>query len=101
MDLSTPKTRNKYLPIFIFLIFLLSMVQSAMPLFLSHSIVRGDGVGYFAYLRSLVFDGDLNFKNEFTHYESAFSEDTQPITTTWVKGKITPTGMIPNSIPIA
>ncbi len=30
-----------------------------------HNIITGDGVGYYAYLRSLLFDHDLNFYNEF------------------------------------
>lgn len=29
---------------------------------------HGDGVGYFSYLRSFFFDGDLNFQNEYTFF---------------------------------
>src|SRR5688500_3190536 len=29
---------------------------------------RADSPGYFAYIRSLVFDGDLDFRNEWEHW---------------------------------
>jgi hypothetical protein len=32
---------------------------------LLNPIIRGDGVGYYAYVRSLFIDGDLHFKNEY------------------------------------
>ena len=31
--------------------------------------IAGDGVNYYVYVRSLVEDGDLDFTNEYTHYE--------------------------------
>ena len=34
--------------------------------------VRGDGNGYYAYVRSAVIDGDLNFENEFRHGDPLF-----------------------------
>jgi hypothetical protein len=34
--------------------------------------VRGDGVGYYAYIRSLLIDGDLHFENEFLAGNSTF-----------------------------
>jgi hypothetical protein len=34
--------------------------------------VRGDGVGYYAYIRSLLIDGDLRFENEFLAGNSTF-----------------------------
>lgn len=34
--------------------------------------VRGDGVGYYAYVRSLLIDGDLRFENEFLAGNSTF-----------------------------
>lgn len=40
-----------------------------LPLPLSQSGIRGnDGVQNYAYLRSLLFDGDLDFSNEYNHY---------------------------------
>jgi hypothetical protein len=47
------------------------------------SLITSDGPGYYAYLRSLVFDGDLDFRNEYRHFDF-------PV------GKITPTGLVPN-----
>lgn len=35
--------------------------------------VYGDGLGYLAYDRSLVFDHDLNFKNEFSFWQKQYS----------------------------
>ena len=35
--------------------------------------VYGDGLGYFAYDRSLVFDHDLNFQNEFNYWQKQYS----------------------------
>jgi hypothetical protein len=34
--------------------------------------VRGDGVGYYAYARSLLIDGDLNFENEWRAANASF-----------------------------
>jgi len=35
--------------------------------------VRGDGVGYYAYLRSLLIDGDLRFENEWRAANASFA----------------------------
>ena len=34
--------------------------------------IRGDGNGYYSYIRSLVIDGDLHFENEYRRGDSAF-----------------------------
>lgn len=39
---------------------------------LVNSYVRGDGNGYYAYVRSLVIDGDLDFENEFRRGDPLF-----------------------------
>jgi hypothetical protein len=36
--------------------------------------VRGDGNGYYAYVRSIVIDGDLDFENEFRRADAPFRE---------------------------
>ncbi len=36
--------------------------------------VRGDGNGYYAYVRSIVVDGDLRFENEYRHADPAFQD---------------------------
>ncbi len=40
--------------------------------------VKSDGSNYFAYLRSAVFDRDLNFHNEFARFDQAFWDTYQP-----------------------
>ena len=42
-----------------------------------------DGPGYFSYLRSVLFDGDLDFENEFDRLE-------------WPVDELTPTGLVAN-----
>ena len=34
--------------------------------------IRGDGNGYYAYVRSVVIDGDLRFENEYRRGDPAF-----------------------------
>jgi hypothetical protein len=49
---------------------LLILLAAAFALVLRPSIHGNDGVQNYAYLRSLVFDGDLDFTNEYTFYIS-------------------------------
>lgn len=44
----------------------------ALSLPLVNPWVRGDGVGYYAYVRSLLIDGDLDFENEWLAGNAAF-----------------------------
>ena len=46
----------------------------ALTLPLVNPYVRGDGNGYYAYVRSAVIDHDLNFENEFRHGDPLFKE---------------------------
>lgn len=50
--------------------------------------VNSDGSNYFAYLRSAVFDRDLDFHNEFSRFDKAFWDTYKP--------KETPTGHYTN-----
>lgn len=60
-------------------------------------IVVGDAVHYFVYLRSLVFDGDLHFQNEYVRlYRLSLPA---PPDTEWVFTPL-PTGYIRNVMPI-
>lgn len=43
-----------------------------LTLFLVNPYLRGDGHEYYAYLRSLVIDGDLQFENEYLRGDPAF-----------------------------
>jgi hypothetical protein len=49
-------------------------VLFVLSLALVNPHVRGDGNGYYAYVRSIVIDGDLDFENEFRRADSAFQE---------------------------
>lgn len=46
---------------------LLLLLFFIFSLILVNPLVRGDGVSYFAYLRSMVIDGDLQFANEYRY----------------------------------
>jgi len=81
-------------------IFLASLVQLYPLLKISPTIVRGDGVGYYAYLRSLFFDYDVDFGNEYRYFESVLPEDSQPLTTTFLHSPRTETGYLHNHWPV-
>jgi hypothetical protein len=49
---------------------LAALFAATLPLV--NPYVRGDGNGYYAYVRSAVIDGDLRFENEFRHGDPAF-----------------------------
>lgn len=48
------------------------LIAFALSLALVNPYVRGDGNGYYAYVRSAVIDGDLQFENEFRQGDPAF-----------------------------
>lgn len=77
----------------------LSLAQLPLPLSLSPSLVRGDGVGYYAWLRSPVVDGDFNFENEFSHFEEALP-DSELMSTLHLYGPRSETGLINNHWPV-
>lgn len=64
------------------LLLLLLLLSAAFFLVLRPSIRGNDGVQNYAYLHSLVFDGDLDFTNEYLHYFSRHAE--------WFDGKDLP-----------
>lgn len=51
--------------------------------------LRGDGVGHYAYIRSIVIDGDLHFANEFYHGNEKFK-------LSWDETARTRTNYVPN-----
>ncbi|KAB2854351.1 MAG: hypothetical protein F9K46_17070, partial [Anaerolineae bacterium] len=57
---------------------LVSAVFVASLLLLQSFQITGDGLSYYAYLRSLVFDRDLDFTNEFTDYNPAHHATPDP-----------------------
>jgi hypothetical protein len=54
-------------------VLLLPLFVLTLPLITPY--VRGDGVGYYAWLRSPVIDGDLQFENEFRRGDPLFLEN--------------------------
>ncbi|MEW5982149.1 MAG: hypothetical protein AB1806_07230 [Acidobacteriota bacterium] len=62
--------------------------------------VRGDAVHYYVYLRSLVFDADLNFENDYVHlYGLDFPGRVPPPDFPWGFER-TPTGLVRNYMAI-
>ena len=78
---------------------LISLIQLALPLAVSPVLVRGDGVGYYAWLRSAVIDGDLDFQNEFEYFEEALPE-SRLMSSDLLDGPRTATGLVPNHWPM-
>ncbi len=76
----------------------LSLAQVALPLLISPALVRGDAVGYYAWLRSPVIDGDLNFENEFEYFREALP-DSRLMSTLHLEGPRTATGLVANHWP--
>lgn len=54
------------------------IILGGMMLFHGGFQVKSDGSNYFAYLRSAVFDRDLDFHNEFSHFDKAFWDTYKP-----------------------
>jgi hypothetical protein len=58
--------------------------------------VRGDGVGYYAYVRSLLIDHSLNFEKDWTHGNESFAMGRVDATGKVRADQYTPTGHIDN-----
>ena len=84
---------------FLFILFIFSLIQFAFLLKISPTLIRGDGVGYYAYLRSIFFDHDLDFRNEYGYFAPLLTDESQPLTTTFLR-HATPTGLVPNTWPV-
>lgn len=64
--------------------------------------IYGDGIGYYVYLRSVIFDRDLDFFNEFRYYQTSVSKlsgQTREIISP-DKPKLTPKGYLFNDFPV-
>lgn len=55
--------------LFITILFLIIWLKPAW-------VIGGDGFAYYAYIRSILFDGDLNFHNEFSFFDDSFKTNT-------------------------
>lgn len=65
----------------------ISIVLGCIILFTHHYTLASDGSNYFSYLRSAFFDRDLDFHNEFAHFNQSFWMTYKPKTT--VTGHLT------------
>jgi hypothetical protein len=74
----------------LFVVFLISLP-------LVNPWVRGDGVGYYAYVRSLLIDGDLRFENEYRQGNLGLVLNVADNSTGKLKATVyTPTGYVNN-----
>ena len=55
-------------------------------------VIDGDALGYYAWLRSIVFDGDINFSNDYRLLTDDLAEDSEELTPL-------ATGLVPNKWP--
>ena len=55
-------------------------------------IIDGDALGYYAWLRSVAFDGDIDFSNDYRLLTDDFAEDSEELTPL-------ATGLVPNKWP--
>ena len=55
-------------------------------------VVDGDAIGYYAWLRSVVVDGDIDFSNDYRLLTDELAEDSEALTPT-------ATGLVPNKWP--
>lgn len=55
-------------------------------------VIDGDAIGYYAWLRSVVVDGDIDFSNDYRLLSDELAEDSEELTPT-------ATGLVPNKWP--
>ncbi len=76
--------------------YVILIVVYCFSLSLLYPALRGDGVAYYAYVRSLVIDGNLDFRNEFVIGNPAFVEEYRDENGNWRPQLITETGYLMN-----
>jgi hypothetical protein len=76
-DYGSLKNKRLFVPGCIILIIVLIILGVLMVRYTGFT-VRSDGSNYYAYLRSVVFDRDLNFHNEFSRFDKAFWDTYKP-----------------------
>ncbi|MBI4427183.1 MAG: hypothetical protein HY569_01720 [Candidatus Magasanikbacteria bacterium] len=74
-------------------IFLVTVILGLIFLLNPSWGIKGDGHGYYIYLRSLYFDHDLNFSNEYARYDALYG-------THFLQSAITPIGKLGNPFAI-
>ena len=60
----------------------LLLLPAVLQLQLAGGRINGDGIMYYVYVRSLMKDGDLEFTNEYAHYEIVHRDDLSMLTET-------------------
>jgi hypothetical protein len=73
-----PRTRERAA----WLVLVLLLIPTAVQFQLAGGRIKGDGVMYYVYVRSLMKDGDLDFTNEYAHYELVDRADLAMLTDT-------------------
>lgn len=85
------------MPLFVAIFVIFLVVYGASIFFIPKRygrLIVGDGIYYFVYLRSAVFDRDLEFTNDYTIYQEFNNED--PVKKAEMLARKTPTGMAGN-----
>lgn len=81
------RSRSDYLALALLFVLSLAFLYPTM---------RGDGVAYYAYVRSLVIDGDIDFRNEYATGNPAFLEEYRDEKGNWRPELLTRNGYIMN-----
>ncbi|MBT4277753.1 hypothetical protein HOD96_03365 [Candidatus Falkowbacteria bacterium] len=74
--------------IILLVVFNFFILMSLITLLNPSWIIAGDGYGYYIYLRSLIFDHDLNFQNEYSQFDAIYGAH--------MSTNITPLGKVGN-----
>ena len=65
---------------------IVSIIQLSVPFQVSPTVIRGDGVAYYAWLRSVLIDHDVDFQNEYEHYDAILSDSARPMSSSLLDG---------------
>jgi hypothetical protein len=82
------------------LLLTLSVLLLLGRFYVTQSVLGGDGVYYYAMIRSLVIDGDLDFQNEYEHFHQEASAFTGNPKIPKIPAANSITGKLPNRYPI-
>lgn len=93
MKIPRSRTQQAYI-VFLLLMFTASAILLVASATLGNSpdLIVSDGNGYYAWIRSLLIDGDLDFTNDF---EQLYYPEPSPFAS-----QVTPKGLVPNKYPI-
>jgi len=89
----TPARRRDYTAVYLLALFLLTLP-------LANPMIHADGVGYYAYLRSLLIDHDLDFENEWLAGNQTFVWRVTGGARHLLPNQYAPTGRVANKYPV-